>query len=361
MPQFTLATFNLYQWARPATWWYARTELDRDGVEIEAKDNTNPPDAWQAKRAFLDRVLTETAPDVIAFQEVFSVADLRAAVAAHGYALHVLPEAEPDPVTGAEANLRADGVYRFPHVALAAKVPLAGPVRTVPFRPDAVPDGLLAADTGFRRPPVVADFRIEGLDRPLTAVALHLKSQSAGPDTDAVVRLPDWDARWREHLRQRAMADARQIIWRSAEALSLYLHAAEGTAADPGWPLAFLGDLNGTPDSVTMRILTQAERPRTIARRRSDALPEEAKAARYRHVLHDLHAAADRRPTHFGWPSDSVLDYILTTDALSPGNPARAATLVAARVRTDLRSEGADNRRESDHVPVTATFEAGGG
>ena len=65
MPTFSVATWNLFQYAEPGTFWYERDD-----------DNTYSETEWGEKNGFIDTVIPALSADVIGFQEVFSISPL---------------------------------------------------------------------------------------------------------------------------------------------------------------------------------------------------------------------------------------------------------------------------------------------
>lgn len=342
MAEITLASFNLYQYAAPGTFWY----------EAEASNDYDPAQ-WDAKQDFVGTMLARLDADIIGFQEVFSVAAFRALVAPLGYDVRILST----PSTSADNP----AVFTGPVVALASRLPVRA-ARVLPPDPAIEPEGLLASGFGYRRDIIEAEIEVPGLDLPLVVYVCHLKSQGAFVDADAIAVIDGWGARFQAHLRARALADANQVIRRAGEAMMLYAHIMDRIAARPGQPVAVIGDLNDEPDSFTLRILTQSDWLRTIARRAYSALEPAQRAQRYGWLLYSAAQLAPMQspgapiPTHASWRGGSVLDYILVSNALNQNNPRGLAEVVAYDVLNDHHGGAMDRLTTSDHAPIRAAL-----
>ena len=100
--ELRFSTLNLLNFACPP---YACYEFD----------NIYSTAQWQQKTAWLARIVSATAPDVLALQEVFSVAALREVLAPLGYS---------SLVTAGVPKLVDDHVFLQPVVALATRHPV---------------------------------------------------------------------------------------------------------------------------------------------------------------------------------------------------------------------------------------------
>lgn len=346
MSTFQIASYNLYQYAAPGTFWY---EVD--------ENNDYEPHQWAAKEQFIRDMLRDLDSDVIGFQEVFSAAEFRALLNDAGYP-HV--EILEDPPFDQETP-DAPKVFRGPVNALASRHPILN-ARVLPSTPETEPDGQLSADSGFRRGIIEAEIAIPGLESPLAVYVCHLKSKGAFVDTDGVEALPDWPSRWRRHLRERALKDANQVIRRASEAMMLYEAVMNRIEANPLQPVVVMGDLNDTPDSFTLRILTQNEEVANIARRRARDLEVEERAPQYQWKLYSAAVLGSPQsltppPTHAGWNHASTLDYVLVSNALNHRNPAAVAHCKRFDVFNDHHWDRTARLQSSDHAPVRARFE----
>jgi hypothetical protein len=149
MSGFTLATFNLYQWAAPGTFWYRR----------DTANTNDPKEHWIPKRAFLAEMLVEMNADVIGFQEVFSHEDLESFLRDHGYPWFRI-------ITQATRREDDPDVFASPTVAIASRFEIRS-VGAVGPRPEIEPENLLASDFDYRRDVLAAEIVVPGLVEPL--------------------------------------------------------------------------------------------------------------------------------------------------------------------------------------------------
>lgn len=344
MTDFKIATWNLYQFAAPGTFWY---END--------KDSGYAPEDWDAKQAWMRAILRDMDADVIGCQEVFSVDAFRALMQENGYA-HVAVVADPatDPDDPA--------VFRGPVNGIASRYPFAEPPAALSIPHHLRGNLPMVSDFAPRRAILRARIDVPGIGV-TTIYVCHFKSQGASVDPDYVAAQPDWKTRFRAHLRANAAKDAEQIVRRSVEAAMVYLAAMEEVEADPQAPVIVLGDLNDTPGSAPLRIATQQEWIEEIGDRHWSDLEPTEKAWTYTWQLFDSYSLpsnqspAARAPTHagsFDYPA-STFDYILVSNGLNQNNPRGVAEVTEHRVY-DAHLPDNDPLRTSDHAPVRVTL-----
>jgi len=344
MSHFHIASYNLYQFAEPGTFWYEADEA-----------NDYEPDQWAEKLAFIRAQIAEMDADIIGFQEVFSVDAFKALLQAEGYDVRILRD------TPFELGENGETIWKGPNLALASRFPIRS-ARVLDPTPGIEPDGLLAPEFDYRRGVIEAEIEVPGLAEPLLVYNCHFKSQGAFVDKDAIAELPDWPARFRMHLRQRALLDANQVIRRAGEAMMLYEHVMNRIAANPAQPAVVVGDLNDDPESFTLRILTQNERIRHIGGRSYAHLEAFEKAPRYTWQLYSAAGLApmqdaDVIPTHVTWNHSSVLDYVLVSNSLNPRNPNALGAVTGYEVFNDHHVSETDRLISSDHAPIRARIE----
>ena len=342
MTGFTIATFNLYQWAQPGTYWYRR----------EADSTNDPTKHWEPKRAFLANLLAEANADVIGFQEVFSHEDLADFMRDQGYPWFSI-------VISASRLPQDPDVFAAPTVAIASRFEIRS-VRAVAPRPDIEVEGLLAPDFDYRRDVLAAEISVPGLAEPMIVHVCHFKSQGAFVDADAAAALPEWDQRFRYTLHQRALRTANQIIRRAGEAMMLYDHVMALSHANPKQGVVVMGDLNAPPDSITTRILTQSEQLTDVARRKVAKLASAEKRHLYSNMLYDTRHLTGQTgalaPTHFYWSGGSVLDYVLVNNALNANNKVGHVAYPERAWLIDAHLSPGDRRVKSDHAAVVTHF-----
>ena len=183
MSHFHIASYNLYQFAEPGTFWYEAEE-----------SNDYEPDQWAEKLAFIRARIAEMDADIIGFQEVFSADAFKSLLEAEGYDVRILRD------TPFELGPNGEKIWLGPNLALASRLPIRS-ARILPPTPDIEPDNLLSPDFDYRRGVIEAEIEVPGLAEPLLVYNCHFKSQGAFVDSDAVAELPDWPARFRDRDR----------------------------------------------------------------------------------------------------------------------------------------------------------------
>ncbi|MEL6201265.1 MAG: endonuclease/exonuclease/phosphatase family protein [Pseudomonadota bacterium] len=345
MANLKVATWNLYQFAEPGTYWYERDER-----------NDYETDQWEAKKAWIRNMLAELDADVVGFQEIFSVDAFRTFMAEEGYP-HIATVAEP-----ARDDDDTD-VFIGPITGIASRHPFASEPAALEF-PSELSDRTILEDSAtFRRAITRCEIDTPQLG-PVVVYACHFKSQGAFIDSDVIAEEPDWKSRFREHFKTSAIKDSDQLFRRTADAAGTYLAVLAELEADNGKPIIVVGDMNDKPSSPTLRILTQNQELTNIAGRRRSAIEEASdRAWYYRWRLFDAHGLANgqqsgpRPVTHPGgwnYPPET-LDYILVSNALNRDNPQRIASVTRLDVYSD-HLEDLDRLLTSDHAPVMVTI-----
>ncbi|USD66938.1 endonuclease/exonuclease/phosphatase family protein [Vibrio sp. SCSIO 43136] len=144
-----VATLNLCNFAQPP---FASYEWD----------NILTAEQWESKCEWLRAQLKQVSPDIIAFQEVFSIPALKAVCAQLGYNHFCCP---------GSPKVEHEYVFSEPCVAVASKYPL----RTIKLS-----DKIRSQ---FARYPAIARITLPNRQK-VTVISVHLKSQraSAAPD-----------------------------------------------------------------------------------------------------------------------------------------------------------------------------------
>ncbi|MCY0096126.1 endonuclease/exonuclease/phosphatase family protein [Hoeflea ulvae] len=341
MADIKLATFNLYHFAAPGIFWHERKPTA-----------TYSELHWQEKKNWLSATIAAMDADVIGFQEVVSHEELGALMAENGYE-HFFCTGHPifdedDP-----------SVYVNATVAIASRFPLvsAHPLSGVAGVPD---DTVIDADFNFSRTPVDAVIDLPGIGETRILVC-HFKSQGAFVDDEDIDVLADWGDKIRTTYMQRAMADVNQVAKRAAEAGAIYRIFRQTLDADPDAPVILLGDLNESPGSHTISILTQADRVWSWGSVAANAVPEAFAYLKHVYKLYDSFNLVPmqglvRPNTHGGIIAGSVLDYCVVSNGLNPKNPRRRGTVTKVEVFDDHFELGPPKARSSDHAPVVTTI-----
>ncbi|NHZ38900.1 endonuclease/exonuclease/phosphatase family protein [Massilia aquatica] len=256
--EIRFATFNVYNLAPP-------------GVKLYDNLLPSTPEQYEAKLDWTARQIDLLDADVIGFQEIFSQAALREALArTRNYrdAFHV--GFDPDP---AAERLT-------PSVALVSRLPLAAPgVAHLQF-PDgvALPPGSREADR-FSRAVIHAPV-IVSPDCTVDVVVVHLKSKR-----------PDYrNGDSSEDAQLYALACLRSLIRRGTEAAALRVFLSQ-LAKENQRARVVLGDFNDVADAVTTMIVLG--NGNTLGDRMFDAYQLQQRQDHLRHVgfsiVHDSH------------------------------------------------------------------------
>lgn len=330
-----VATLNLYHYASPDVWWYG---VDPEGAARHTARS------WTAKRLWLSCLLREMDADLVGFQEVVAVEDLRALAAEAGYP-HFFAAGTPR----IEAS-HGERVYVRPVQAIASRLPMRAFALSSPA--GFAERMELHRDWDFRRPPAVAE--VETALGPVWIACAHLKSPGAPIDEGAwAARLSDDmtpEARAREIAEARARGHAASVRQRAAEAAALQQAAFDAMAEQPDRGAIALGDFNAPPASPTLSALRAASSER-----------EAGEAARFWR----LHDAADLAPpsqipvrpaTHRGGGAGTAIDFVMVSSLFAGASfddaseaPAR---VIEHRVFDAHLRDGSDPASTSDHAAV---------
>ena len=248
-------------------------------------DNIYSKAQWQQKTDWLRRVLLEVAPDVLALQEVFSVAELQQLTKELGY----------DHFAVAEKPVLVDEhVYQKPVVALASKYPI------LHSHSVAVPQAAAAAlgltDFSFSRAPLRVLLQLPVIGH-CNCYVVHLKSRrpltlAQGQNLPAAEALSRWAA----------------CVQRGNEA-GLLLEAMTEQWLEDKYPVVLVGDFNDELSSPLLQVLAQ-----------NSAEPHAGDQMMMRLMdswMMQPEITAPRPATHYYGAKGSVLDYILVSADLA--------------------------------------------
>ncbi|WP_020561204.1 endonuclease [Thiofilum flexile] len=334
------ATFNLYQFLKPPFFWYERLAA-----------NTYTAEEWEQKRHWVLQRLRQMDADVVGFQEVFSVPELKALAEQAGYTTFIHVD-EP-------AALAEDAeVYIKPVVALAAKFPIQG-LQTVSIPAAVLSDLRLTSDFHFSRQPICVTFDAPDLGV-VQAYVVHLKSKRPIlPPTEPYPDDMPWLDRIQHTMQQLSRGNIAALLQRGAEATILYHHISEALLNQERLSVVVMGDLNDEEQSIPVAALTMSDRVYEAGGVDYTHWPEEAKGYLHRFRLQDtfnlaLNMRNRKRPyTHIFRGDGTVLDYILVSNNLSSHNPNACAEVAHYQVLHDhLDNDGIPNRLQSDHGQV---------
>jgi predicted extracellular nuclease len=246
--EIRFATFNVLNLAPP-------------GVKLY--DNLVPftPEEYEAKLAWTARQIDLLDADVIGFQEIFSQAVLKEALArTRGYRDAIHLGFDPDPTAE----------RLTPSVALVSRLPIAEGAALPVFPPGvAMPPGSRDPDH-FTRAPLHAAVKVSP-DVTVDVVVVHLKS-----------RRPDYrNGDTGDDPQLYALACLRSLVRRGTEAAALRVLMSE-LGRHCRRPRVVLGDFNDVADSVTTGIVLGIGTP--TADRLFDACQLQRRQDHLRHV-----------------------------------------------------------------------------
>ncbi|MES2149728.1 MAG: endonuclease/exonuclease/phosphatase family protein [Pseudomonadota bacterium] len=307
--EIRFATFNLFN-------------LAPHGAKLY--DNLVPltADEYEAKLAWTARQIDLIDADVIGFQEIFSQAALREALARTlNYRDAIQVGFDPDP--GAERLT--------PSVALVSRLPLAAPGVAHALFPAgvAMPPGSRDPDRFARA--VVHAAIVVSPDCTVDVVVVHLKSKR-----------PDYrNGDSGEDPQLFAMACLRSLIRRGTEAVALRV-LLTNLAKLNARPRVVLGDFNDVADAVTTTIVLGAGAP--LGDRLFDACQLQQRQDHLRHVgfssLHDGHF--------------TTIDHILVSEQFNAALPDAIGEVVEVIYLNDHLV--LELPEASDHGQVVATI-----
>jgi endonuclease/exonuclease/phosphatase family metal-dependent hydrolase len=315
--EIRFATFNVFNLAPPGQKLY---------------DNLLPTTAedYEAKLDWTARQIDLLDADVIGFQEIFSQASLRAALARtrkYRDAVHV--GFDPDP---AAERLT-------PSVALVSRLPLAGPALAFPSFPEGVtlPEGNRDGARFSRAPIHAAVVLAPGCT--VDVVVVHLKSKRPdyrnGDNADDPLLF--------------GLACLRSLMRRGTEAVALRVLLTK-LAKDNGRAQVVLGDFNDVADAVTTGIVLGAGAP--LAGRHFDAFQLQQRQDALRHAGFSM----------LGDGACTTIDHILVSEHFNPALPDAIGEVVEVLYLNDHLVLALPEA--SDHGQVLARirlFDASGG
>lgn len=291
---------------------------------------------FERKIAWLGQRIQTLNADVLAVQEVWDEAALKAAV--HRSGLRYGYVAAP----GAENHDGAAGAQGTPRVGLVTRLKLESIASHADFPPAcAVQVPGLGPQTRFERPVLSARLRTRQ-GQELQVMTAHLKSKRPKFLQDAFGEpLED-----RDDPRVQAIASLRSLIQRGAEAAA-FRHLVIDVLHRTDTPLVVLGDFNDGPHSVTTQLIAATSAVRWDRGARDVALFSAWD------VQGDAALRRDVAYSHIfeGYPE--VLDQVLVSEAFVPGSRYAIGDVRRVEVFNDHLHEGRDRSR-SDHGFVRA-------
>jgi endonuclease/exonuclease/phosphatase family metal-dependent hydrolase len=301
--QLKIATFNLFNYLEPPNAYY-------DFERIYSADQ------WIKKQRWVTEYLREYQPDIIGFQEVFSIESLKKLVAAQGYNYFSVVDLP---------QVIDDFIYRSPVVAIASRYPI---VETAPVKSNTeLAETLgLANDFSFSRKVLRATIEVPHIGN-CDCYVVHFKSKRSMIEIDD--RKKNWSPEQTiiENLKANVAGGWGSTIQRGSEATLLMIDMIE-RRENTGNPMILMGDFNNTlADGVLSHLLTNTLRF-------VSSIDRDAYLAKYcLNDAWDLFGVAStkdaddanrekkaiRTPTHYFGAGSSVLDYILLSCEFDAG------------------------------------------
>ncbi|WP_258546873.1 endonuclease/exonuclease/phosphatase family protein [Psychromonas sp. B3M02] len=286
---FKVATFNLFNYLAPPDAFY---DFDR----------IYSAEQWQKKQRWITTYLTEHQPDIIGFQEVFSIESLQSLVADSGYQ-HFAVVDQPTVID--------DFIYRDPVVALASKFPIVD-VASVPVDKDLVIQLGLSAEFDFSRQVVRATVDIPHLGL-CDCYVVHFKSKRATWQAE-LDPLTSLEGKVIEQFKAQVAGGWASSIQRGSEATLLMMHMVE-RRAKTGNAMILMGDFNNPLQDGILAHLTTANLLFNNDQQQQQLM--QFYTLRDAWTLYETNQAVlseeqlKRAATHYFGQSSSVLDYIL--------------------------------------------------
>ena len=287
--QIKVATFNLFNYLAPPDAFY---DFDR----------IYSAEQWQKKENWIATYLQTQMPDIIGFQEVFSIDALAALVKEQGYDYFAVVD---------KPTVIDDFIHRDPVVALASKFPIKE-VAAVNVDKDLVMQLGLSSDFDFSRQIVRATVELPHLGL-CDCYVVHFKSKRAAWQGD-VDKLTSLEGNVLSQFKAQVAGGWASSIQRGSEATLLLMNMME-RRAKTGNAMLLMGDFNNplkdgilahliTPNMLFNNDRAQQVLVKFYTLRDAWDLYEANKQLVSNDVL-------KRAPTHYFGQSSSVLDYIL--------------------------------------------------
>lgn len=343
--QFKVASINLFNYLSPPNAYY-------DFENIYSQEQ------WQKKQLWFGELLKEQQPDIVGFQEVFSINDLKLLCESLGYKYFAVID---------EPNIENDFIYSSPVVAIASKFPIMNTQSVTVSNELAVIMGLQNFD--FSRKVLRATIELPTIGL-CDCYAVHLKSKRAdlpcdqgnlaGLSTSAALLAKQALGRWQSDMQ------------RGSE-VSLLFHAMLQRRDNTNNAMMLMGDFNDTLDSAILNALNvqrsdihNADIKMTDLSRLPDYAIDKSFSyyqlcdayALYIKSQNKTSSSQVRSPSHYFGTKGSVLDYILLSNEFNTDNSASLAE-VSSYITYDrhlINPEYDIDSHSTDHAPVIASI-----
>ncbi len=319
----TVATANVLNLANPGRMFYANQD-------------TYSQNEFERKIEWLGGRIAALNADVLAVQEVWDEAAIKAAVARSG--LHYSTVAVP----GAENNETNHGAQNTPRVGIITRLEVEK-LQSFSEFPTSLRIQIpgLGEHVKFERPPLLATLRMKH-GQVVHVLTAHLKSKRPKFLQDAQGE-PMED---REDPKTLALATLRSLMMRGAEAAAMRCIVAD-VLQHTHEPLIVMGDFNDGPHSVTTQIVAATGEVAYDRGARDTALWNAYE------VQGEMALKRDVAYSHVHQGSPEVLDQILVSEEFLPRSKFSIGDVRRVDYFNDHLQEGKDRSR-SDHGFVRA-------
>jgi predicted extracellular nuclease len=321
----TIATANVLNLANPERTFYANQD-------------TYSQNEFERKIDWLGGRIAALNADVLAIQEVWDEAAIKAAVSRSGLRYSTVA------VPGAENNDKNNGAQNTPRVGIVTRLEVEKLESFSEFPPALhlqIPG--LGEHTKFERPPLLATLRMKH-GQVVHVLTAHLKSKRPKFLQDEQGEpLED-----REDEKITALATLRSLMMRGAEAAAMR-HIVIDVLKRTLEPLIVIGDFNDAPHSVTSQIIAATGEVAYDKGARDTALWNAYE------VQGEMALKRDVAYSHVHQGSPEVLDQIFVSEEFLPRSRFSIGDVRRVDYFNDHLQEGKDRSR-SDHGFVRAVI-----
>jgi predicted extracellular nuclease len=326
----TVATANVLNLANPGRTFYANQD-------------TYSQNEFERKIDWLGGRIAALNADVLAVQEVWDEAAIKAAVSRSGLRYSTVA------VPGADNNEKNNGAQNTPRVGIVTRLEVEKLQSFSEFPPELrlqIPG--IGEHTKFERPPLLATLRMKH-GQVVHVLTAHLKSKRPKFLQDAQGQpLED-----REDEKITALATLRSLMMRGAEAAAMR-HIVIDVLKRTHEPLIVMGDFNDGPHSVTTQIIAATGEVAYDKGARDAALWNAYE------VQGEMALKRDVAYSHVHQGSPEILDQIFVSEEFLPRSRFSIGDVRRVDYFNDHLQEGKDRSR-SDHGFVRAVIRVFGG
>jgi predicted extracellular nuclease len=334
----TVATANVLNLANPGRMFYANQD-------------TYSQNEFERKIDWLGGRIAALNADVLAVQEVWDEAAIKAAVARSGlrYSTVAVPGAENNEKINGDAKHSHSGAQNTPRVGIVTRLDVEKLQSFSEFPPElALQIPGLGVHAKFERPPLLATLRMKHGQR-IHVLTAHMKSKRPKFLQDAQGQpLED-----REDEKVTALATLRSLMMRGAEAAAMR-HIVVDVLKRTHEPLIVMGDFNDGPHSVTTQMIAATSEVAYDKGARDAALWNAYEVQGEMALKRDVAYSH----VHQGFPE--VLDQIFVSEEFLPRSKFSIGDVRRVDYFNDHLQEGRDRSR-SDHGFVRAVMRVFGG